>query len=61
VLRNDGKPIALVEAMRHRVMQLLANVRQQTMRMLLSVSLASPFIFLTTGKEIWFWDRTRFP
>jgi len=62
LLGRDGKPIALVEAKRTSRDALVGQgqaadyadrVRQQTG--------TDPFIFLTNGNEIWYWDRERYP
>lgn len=62
LLDSDGVPIALVEAKRTS-RDALAGKRQAAdyadqIKRRFGVD---PFIFLTNGTEIWFWDRERYP
>lgn len=62
LLGNDGKPIAVVEAKRTS-RDAIAGKRQAAdyADLIKQKHGIDPFIFLTNGKEIWFWDRLRYP
>lgn len=62
LLGSDGKPLAVVEAKRSSRDE-LAGKRQAAdyAEAIKSKTGTDPFIFLTNGKEIQFWDRDRYP
>lgn len=62
LLGSDGKPLAVVEAKRT-ARDELAGKRQAAdyADAIKSKFDHDPFIFLTNGKEIQFWDRERYP
>jgi type I restriction enzyme, R subunit len=62
LLGTDGRPLAVVEAKRSS-RDAIAGKRQAADYADLIAKRVNyaPFIFLTNGKEIWFWDRTRYP
>ncbi len=62
LIGRDGKPLAVVEAKRTS-RDSLASKRQAAdyadqIKRKFGID---PFIFLTNGQEIWFWDRDRYP
>lgn len=61
LLGSDGKPIAVVEAKRSS-RDVLAGKRQAAdyADAIKNQFGSDPFIFLTNGKEIQFWDRARY-
>lgn len=62
LLGSDSKPIALVEAKRAS-RDALAGQRQAAdyADRIKARFGTDPFIFLSNGKEIWFWDRAQYP
>src|SRR5262245_35235668 len=62
LLGRDGRPIAVVEAKRSS-RDAIAGKRQASdyADEIKRKFDKDPFIFLTNGKEIWFWDRARYP
>nr|WP_305891759.1 DEAD/DEAH box helicase family protein [Methylomonas sp. WSC-6] len=62
LLGSDGKPLAVVEAKRTSRDE-LAGKRQAAdyAEAIKAKTGIDPFIFLTNGKEIQFWDRDRYP
>jgi type I restriction enzyme, R subunit len=62
LLGTDGRPLAVVEAKRSS-RDAIAGKRQAAdyADLIEKRGNYAPFIFLTNGKEIWFWDRTRYP
>lgn len=61
LLGSDGKPIAIVEAKRSSRDELAGKRQAADYADLIRAEFGSdPFIFLTNGKEIQFWDRDRY-
>ena len=62
LLDADGKPLAVVEAKRSS-RDALAGKRQALdyADVIARKFDFDPFIFLTNGRDIWFWDRKRYP
>jgi type I restriction enzyme, R subunit len=62
LIGSNGKPIAVVEAKRSS-RDAFVGKRQAAdyADMIRQKDGFDPFIFLTNGKDIWFWDRTRYP
>ncbi|MCY0966878.1 DEAD/DEAH box helicase family protein [Parathalassolituus penaei] len=61
LLGSDGKPIAVVEAKRSSRDELAGKRQAADYADAIKAKFGSdPFIFLTNGKEIQFWDRTRY-
>jgi type I restriction enzyme, R subunit len=58
----DGKPLAIVEA-KNTNRDALAGQRQASdyADRIREIYDTDPFIFLSNGREIWFWDRGRYP
>ncbi len=58
----DGKPLAIVEA-KNTNRDALAGQRQAAdyADRIQEIYDTDPFIFLANGREIWFWDRGRYP
>lgn len=62
LLGSDGKPLAVVEAKRSSRDAIVGKRQAADYADIIKRQLDfDPFIFLTNGKEIWFWDRTRYP
>lgn len=62
LLGRDGKPIAIVEAKRAGRDSLAGKRQAADYADQIKVQFGhDPFIFLTNGKEIYFWDRDRYP
>lgn len=62
LLGRDGKPIALVEAKRASRDALVAQGQAaEYADRVRSQFGVEPFIFLANGREIWYWDRERYP
>ena len=62
LLGSDGKPIAVVEAKRSSRDELAGKRQAADYADAINAKFGSdPFIFLTNGKEIQFWDRDRYP
>ena len=61
LLGSDGKPIAVVEAKRSSRDELVGKRQASDYADAIETKFGSdPFIFLTNGKEIQFWDRERY-
>lgn len=62
LLGSDGKPIAVVEAKRSARDELAGKRQAADYADAIKAKFGDdPFIFLTNGKEIQFWDRDRYP
>lgn len=62
LLGSDGKPIAVVEAKRSSRDELAGKRQAADYADAIEAKFVNdPFIFLTNGKEIQFWDRDRYP
>lgn len=62
LLGNDGKPLAVVEAKRSSRDAFVGKRQASDYADEINRKFDfDPFIFLTNGKEIWFWDRVRYP
>lgn len=62
LLGSDGKPIAVVEAKRSSRDELAGKRQAADYADAIKAKFVNdPFIFLTNGKEIQFWDRDRYP
>lgn len=62
LMASDGKPLAIVEA-KSTNRDALAGQRQASdyADRIREIYEVDPFIFLSNGREIWFWDRGRYP
>jgi len=62
LLGSDGKPLAIVEAKRTSRDELAGKRQAADYANAIKTNFGDdPFIFLTNGKEIQFWDRDRYP
>lgn len=62
LLGSDGNPLAVVEAKRSSRDAFVGKRQASDYADVIERKFGfDPFIFLTNGKEIWFWDRTRYP
>jgi len=62
LLGSDGKPLAVVEAKRSSRDELAGKRQASDYADLIKAKTGiDPFVFLTNGKEIQFWDRDRYP
>lgn len=62
LLGSDGKPIAVVEAKRSSRDEIVGKRQAADYADIIKGKFGNdPFIFLTNGKEIQFWDRDRYP
>ena len=62
MLGSDGKPLAVVEAKRTSRDELAGKRQAADYADAIKAKFGDdPFIFLTNGKEIQFWDRDRYP
>lgn len=62
LLSSDGNPLAVVEAKRSSRDAIVGKRQAADYATVIERKFGfDPFVFLTNGKEIWFWDRTRYP